>query len=356
MCILIAPRFLTRPRNFKKKKKKFELQFFSLQPPDCPLSYCDMIFRKSIHKQTVRLLSHSSFLRSSYNQVSRKTVADIHQFHQSQKPISVVTAHDFITAKLVDAGDIDICLVGDSLANTTLGYQDTNELTLDEMMYHVQSVLRGNDRSLIIADLPFGSFEASVEQATKSAISLVQKGKVQGVKLEGGNSENIPTIEKLISVGIPVMGHVGLTPQKHNAIGGFKLQGKDAKGALDIYQECLNLQKAGVFAIVLECIPNKIAQYITENLSVPTIGIGAGPFCSGQVLVISDMLELKNPEESHIAKFVKPYAQFYQVGVDAMKRYKLDVETKQFPLADEHGYKIKKDVFEQFKQEAQNLK
>ncbi|KAG5421722.1 ECM31 [Candida metapsilosis] len=313
------------------------------------------MFRNSIHKQAIRLFSNSSTLRSSYNQVARKTVADIHQFYQAQKPISVVTAHDFITAKLVDAGDIDICLVGDSLANTTLGYQDTNELTLDEMLYHVKSVSRGNDKSLIIADLPFGSFEASVEQATKSAIKLVQSGKVQGVKLEGGNQENIPTIEKLISVGIPVMGHVGLTPQKHNAIGGFRLQGKDAKGALDIYQECLNLQKAGVFAIVLECIPNKIAQYITQHLSVPTIGIGAGPFCSGQVLVVSDMLELKNPEESHIAKFVKPYAHFYQTGVDALKQYKSDVESKQFPLADEHGYKIKKDVFEQFKQEAQKL-
>ncbi|KAI5967378.1 ECM31 [Candida theae] len=310
---------------------------------------------RNIQRQTIRLFSRSSTVTSSYNQVVRKTVSDIHQFHQSQKPISVVTAHDFITAKLVDAGDIDICLVGDSLANTTLGYQDTNELTLEEMLYHVKSVSRGNDKSLIIADLPFGSFEASVEQATKSAIKLVQQGKAQGVKLEGGNKENIPTIEKLISVGIPVMGHVGLTPQKHNALGGFKLQGKDAKGALDIYQECLNLQRAGVFAIVLECIPNKIAQFITEHLNVPTIGIGAGPYTSGQVLVISDMLELKNPEESHIAKFVKPYAHFYQLGVDAMKQYKSDVESKKFPLADEHGYKVKKDVFEQFKNEAQKL-
>ncbi|KAI5953580.1 ECM31 [Candida jiufengensis] len=304
---------------------------------------------------SIRSFSIVSKLNSSYTHVPRKTIADIHELYQSNTPITVSTSHDYITSKMVDAADIDIALVGDSLANTTLGYQDTNELTLDEMLYHIKSVQRGNEKSLIVADLPFGSFEKSTEQATESAIKIIQSGKIQAVKIEGGNEENLSIIKKLVSIGIPVMGHTGLTPQKHNTMGGYKLQGRDSKSALQIYKECLNLQKSGVFAIVLECIPNKIAQFITNNLKIPTIGIGAGPHCSGQVLVISDLLGMKNPEENHIAKFVKPYANFYNLGVEGLKNYKKDVNQKNFPLADEHGYKVKKEVFEEFKKEAETL-
>ncbi|EGW34649.1 uncharacterized protein SPAPADRAFT_57702, partial [Spathaspora passalidarum NRRL Y-27907] len=229
------------------------------------------MFRVSVLTQ--RSFSISALHRSSYNHVARKTLSDINQLYKSGEPISMVTSHDFITSKMLEKADIDINLIGDSLANTTLGYEDTNELTFDEFIYHVKSVQRANASSLLVADMPFGTFEASPEQAVGSAIKLVQQGKIQAVKIEGGNEEIIPTIKKLISVGIPVMGHVGLTPQKHNALGGYKLQGKNAQNAVQIFQECLNLQRAGVFAIVLECIPNKLSQFITEKLSVPTIGI-----------------------------------------------------------------------------------
>ncbi|KAG7662582.1 ECM31 [[Candida] subhashii] len=292
---------------------------------------------------------------SSYTHYTRKTLADIARLYQNGEPISMVTSHDFLTSKMLETAEIDINLIGDSLANTSLGYESTNELTLDEMIYHVKSVQRGNGHSLLVADMPFGTFERSPEQAVETAVKLVQQGKIQAVKIEGGNPEIIPTIEKLISIGIPVMGHVGLTPQKHNTLGGYKLQGKNSQNAIQIYQECLNLQKAGVFAMVLECIPNKLSEFITNNLSVPTIGIGAGPHTSGQVLVIADMLGMANPEESHTAKFVKRYGNFFKEGVEGLKNYKTEVKSKEFPVPDIHGYKMKREVFEEFKEKAESM-
>ncbi|RLV91233.1 3-methyl-2-oxobutanoate hydroxymethyltransferase [Spathaspora sp. JA1] len=302
-----------------------------------------------------RSFSISTIQRSSYNHISRKTLADITKLYKSGEPISMVTSHDFITSKMLENAEIDINLIGDSLANTTLGYADTNELTLDEFLYHVKSVQRGNAYSLLVADMPFGSFESSIEQATTSAVKLVQQGKIQAVKIEGGNEENLPTIKKLISMGIPVMGHVGLTPQKHNTLGGYKLQGNNVKNAVSIFQECVNLQNAGVFAIVLECIPNKLSEFITQKLSIPTIGIGAGPNTSGQVLVVSDMLGMKDPTENHTAKFVKKYGNFFDLGVKGLKEYKADVKANSFPNPDKHGYKIKSEVLEQFKLEAEKV-
>lgn len=296
-----------------------------------------------------RAFSTSSRVLSSHSQLARNTLRDISKAYESGKPISMVTCYDFITGKMVDKANIDIGLVGDSLAMTTLGFQDTNEVTLDEFMYHVKSVVRGNDSSFLVADLPFGSYEKSVEQAVDTCIQLIKFGKVQAIKLEGGNPEILPTIKKLVSIGIPVMGHVGLTPQRHNTFGGFKLQGNNTASALQVYQECVNLQNAGVFSIVLECIPNKLAEYITKNISVPTIGIGAGPNCSGQVLVMADLLGMCDPETTHKPKFVKTYDNFFERGVAALKKYDSDLVDGTFPLADEHGYKIKRDVFEEFK-------
>ncbi|EAZ63737.2 protein involved in cell wall biogenesis and architecture [Scheffersomyces stipitis CBS 6054] len=302
-----------------------------------------------------RTFSSSVSAKSSYTGTARKTVADINRFYASSKPITVVTAHDFITAKMVDHAGIDICLIGDSLANTTLGLDDTNELEFQEMLYHVKSVQRGNDSSLIVADLPFGSYEKSSEQALDTAMTIIKHGKIQGVKVEGGDEFILPTVNRLTTVGIPVMGHVGLTPQKHNALGGYRLQGNSVENAVSIYKQCLDLQRAGVFSIVLECIPNKLAQYITENLSVPTIGIGAGPFTSGQVLVISDILGMKSNKENHKPKFVRAYEDFYTKGVEALTSYGEHVENAQFPDVDEHGYKIKRDVFEEFKKQAHHI-
>ncbi len=299
-----------------------------------------------------RLFSTSSYFRSSYTSAARKTIADIHELYKTGEPISMVTSHDFITSQILEQAKVDINLIGDSLANTTLGYDDTNELTLDEFLYHVKSVQRGNSHSLLVADMPFGSFESSIEQATTTAVKLIQKGKIQAVKIEGGNEEIIPTIKKIVSVGIPVMGHVGLTPQKHNSLGGYKLQGRSVDDSVRIFQECLNLQNAGVFAIVLECIPNKLSQYITDKLSIPTIGIGAGPYTSGQVLVISDLLGMK---DGHVAKFVQQYNNFFQQGVEGVKQYTKDVKSKKFPNPDTHGYKMKKDVLDEFKEIAKDL-
>ncbi|EMG46587.1 panB 3-methyl-2-oxobutanoate hydroxymethyltransferase [Candida maltosa Xu316] len=307
---------------------------------------------RSVFTKSSRKFSTASILRSSYTHVPRKTIEDIHQLYKSGEPISVVTSHDFLTSQILERAKVDINLIGDSLANTTLGYEDTNQLSLDEMLYHVKSVQRGNSHSLLVADMPFGSFECSIEQATQTAIKLVQQGKVQAVKIEGGDKDILPTIKKIISVGIPVMGHVGLTPQKHNALGGYKLQGRNVDEAVRILQECLNLQEAGVFAIVLECIPNKLAQAITEKLSIPTIGIGAGPYTSGQVLVISDVLGMK---DDHVPKFVQQYANFFNLGVEGIQQYQADVKSRSFPNADTHGFKIKKEVFEQFKEKTKDI-
>ncbi|CAI5757778.1 unnamed protein product [Candida verbasci] len=295
---------------------------------------------------SLRHFTTRSMLRSSYNPIKRKTLADISDLYENGKPIAMVTSHDFITSKMVEHAKIDINLIGDSLANTTLGYQDTNELTLDEFLYHVKSVQRGNSHSFLVADLPFGSFEKSLEQASETCIKLVQQGNIQAIKIEGGQSENLPVIKKIISMGIPVMGHVGLTPQRHNELGGYKLQGKTLESCLKIYNECLNLEKIGVFAIVLECIPNKLSQLITEKLSIPTIGIGAGPYTSGQVLVVSDLLGMK---DCHQAKFVKKYQDFFKSGVEGLSQYKEEVESGQFPELDSHGYKMKKDLYDELK-------
>ncbi|KAK6461964.1 ketopantoate hydroxymethyltransferase [Scheffersomyces coipomensis] len=310
----------------------------------------------SIIKISLRSFSSNTVLRSSYHAVTRKTLADIGQLYESSQPITMVTAHDFITSRMVDQAQVDINLIGDSLANTTLGLQDTNELEFEEFLYHVKSVQRGNQSSLLIADLPFGSYEQSPEQAIDSAVKLIKYAKIQGVKLEGGDEYTLPTIKRLVTIGIPVMGHVGLTPQKHNSLGGYRLQGNSVKSALQIYQECLDIEKAGAFAIVLECMPNKLAEYITNNISIPTIGIGAGPSTSGQVLVISDMLGMKDPSENHVAKFVKSYENFFTKGVEAISLYHKEVKQAQFPVAEEHGYKIKRDVFEEFKKSAEQLK
>ncbi|KAL7664963.1 3-methyl-2-oxobutanoate hydroxymethyltransferase [[Candida] zeylanoides] len=306
-----------------------------------------------------RLFASSSRVASSYGAsagaeaLQRKTLADIRKKFASKVPISMVTAHDYITAKYAEAANIDITLVGDSLAMTALGYEDTNEIPFDEFLYHVKAVHRGNKSSFLMADVPFGTFETGNQQALSTAIQLVKMGKAQAIKMECGAAQ-LDSVAKIVDMGIPVMGHVGLTPQRHNAFGGFKLQGNSVDRALDIYKECLELKSRGVFALLLECIPNKLAEYITAQLQIPTIGIGAGPSCSGQVLVAADMLGMNNPS-AHQAKFVKQYARQYDDSVRAYRDYVADLESGAFPSADLHGYKMKKDVLEEFKHRASSL-
>lgn len=257
----------------------------------------------------------------------------------------MVTAWDAITAKLCEKAKIDVVLVGDSLAMVALGHDDTNALELEDMVHHVKAVERGNKSSLLIADLPFGSFEESDVRAVRSAITLVKKGKAQAVKIEGG-SEMAPTITKIIQAGIPVMGHIGLSPQKHNASGGFRLQGDTFESAKKIIEDSKTLERAGVFAMVVECVPNKLAQIITDSVSVPTIGIGAGNAVSGQVLVAYDALGM-GPQAP--AKFVKKYMNMYEEASQALQNYKKDVQNSLYPDPDTHGYKIPSEVLSELR-------
>lgn len=286
--------------------------------------------------------------------ITRNTLAHIANLYRNKQPISMVTSHDFITAQFVEKADIDINLIGDSLAMVALGYDDTNEIDFNEFLYHVRAVSRGNTKSLLIADLPFGSYETSPEKALETSIKMVKIGRVQGIKLEGGK-EIVGTISKITGAGIPVIGHVGLTPQRHNSLSGFKLQGNSVESALRIYEDCLALQDAGVFSIVLECIPNKLSEIITSKLKVPTIGIGAGPHCSGQVLVMADMLGMNGPSTDEKSKFVKEYTNLYEPAVAALKSYKQELLNKQYPNADLHGYKMKRDVLEDVKKAINNI-
>lgn len=316
-----------------------------------------ILFRSQIRNiPRLRYFSTKSIIKSSYQtDVKRKTLLDIQRLYETKTPISVVTAYDFITGKYAESADVDINLIGDSLAMVALGYEDTTEISFDEFLYHTKAVLRGNKLSFMVADIPFGSTEISVEQAVSSAIKLVKYGKVQGVKIEGG-SDIVPTVKKLSSIGIPVMAHVGLTPQRHNALGGFKVQGNNTDRALEIYRDCLDLQEAGAFSLLLECIPNKLSEYITKNISIPTIGIGAGPGCSGQVLVMSDLLGMGDPKDSMKPKFVKQYNDFFSSAIHSLHAYKRDLQLGKFPLADDHGFKIKKEVFHDFKMQAEAMK
>lgn len=295
-----------------------------------------------------RLFTYTPSHRSAHrpSAAARLTTFDLRKLYNESTPISVVTAHDYLTARMADASDADMVLVGDSLAMTSLGMRDTNLLNLDEFLYHVKLVSRGCDRSFLIADLPFGLFELLVEQAVDTAVQIIKSG-AQAVKIEGGHDAIIPTITKLVQIGIPVMGHVGLTPQLQNQLGGFRVQGNAVEPALKILQECKRLQDAGVFALLIECVPAKLAQHITETVNVPTIGIGAGNYTLGQVLVIADALGMQDPTTLHKPKFLKQYLNLFDQSVKALQNYRQDVKTRQFP-ADEHTYKIKPEVFSEY--------
>lgn len=302
-------------------------------------------FRTAVFGAT-RLFASVPARCSAYNHAPRKTLADIASLYDQESPISVVTAWDSILGRIADASDIDITLVGDSLAMVALGYEDTNEITLQEMLFHARAVSRVNHSSLIVADLPFGSFELSTSQALQTAIRFVKEARVQAVKIEGGESM-VPTIKKLVEAGVPVMGHVGLTPQKHNAFGGYKLQGNNIDSATQILRDCKALELAGVFSIVLECVPNKLAELATNSLGVPTIGIGAGPLTSGQVLVMADLLGM---DDKKPAKFVKKYMDFFGDATAAVTKFGDEVKSRAFPDANQHGYKMKSEVLQQVRQ------
>ena len=245
----------------------------------------------------------------------------------NKTPITMLTAYDYPTARILDEVGIDIILVGDSLGMTVLGYETTLPVTMDEMIHHCKAVSRGAKTPLLVGDMPFMSYQVSTEEGVRNAGKFLQNAGMDAVKLEGGR-ERIATIRKIIESGIPVMGHIGLTPQSVHQLGGFRMQGKSASAAYHLIQDALELEKAGVFSLVLESIPDKLGALITEKLTIPTIGIGAGAGCSGQVLVIHDVLGVL---DQFVPRFAKPYANLHQVMIEAITAYKDEVIRGDFP-------------------------
>ena len=257
----------------------------------------------------------------------------------------MLTAHDFPSAHVADTAGIDMVLVGDSLAMVALGLEDTSEITLDEMILHCRSVSRGTKSAFLVGDLPMGSYEVSPEQAVQSAIRMMKEGRVHAIKLEGGR-EMVPQIEAITRAGISVLAHVGLTPQRQNALGGFRVQGKSAAGALKFLQDARAVQDAGAFAVVLEAVPAEVAALVTSKLSIPTIGIGAGNGCSGQVLVQVDMSG-NFPPGRFLPKFVKKFGDAWGEASRAVESYRNEVKAGAYP-AKEHTYPMPREDFEEF--------
>jgi len=269
---------------------------------------------------------------------TRNTIIDIKKKKIEDKKIVALTAYDYPTANLVDEVGIDLVLVGDSLGMVVLGYETTLPVTMDEMIHHTKAVVRGCKKALIVADMPFLSYHADINEAIKNAGRFIKEAGAQAVKLEGG-SERLEAIKAIIGTGIPVLGHLGLTPQSVHQIGGYKVQGKDKKIAEKIIKDARLLQKAGCFALVLECVPALLAKLISEELKIPTIGIGAGPQCDGQILVIHDLLGIN---KGHIPKFVKKYFEGYKLMLEAVKEYKKEVQGGLFPLK-EHSFSMEEE-------------
>jgi 3-methyl-2-oxobutanoate hydroxymethyltransferase len=255
-----------------------------------------------------------------------------------------LTAYDFPTARIVDEAGIDIILVGDSLGNVVLGYGNTVPVTLEEILIHLKAVRRAVHRALLVADMPYGSFHTGADDAVRNALRLVKEGGAEAVKLEGGH-KRVQLVKRLVDEEIAVMGHIGLTPQSINKLGAYRVQGKTAEAARQLIDDARALEDAGAFAIVLEVVPREIAKLITESISIPTIGIGAGVHCDIQVLVLHDMLGLS---VGKLARFVRPYANIHDVMTDAVTRYADDVRAGTYP-SDDESYALPADAAEELK-------
>lgn len=259
------------------------------------------------------------------------------------EPITMLTAYDYATALAVDRAGIDSILVGDSLGMVVLGYENTLPVTMEDMLHHCKAVARGAKYALLVGDMPFMSYQVSVEQAVRNAGRFLQEAGMDAVKLEGGR-ERAEAVRAIVSAGIPVMGHLGLTPQSVHQLGGFRAQAKEAAAAKRLLEDALILQEAGCFSIVLEAIPARLAELVSKQLEIPTIGIGAGAGCDGQVLVTHDLLGLF---DRFTPSFVKKYANLHEVMAEAITAYKDDVETHAFP-APEHSTDMKDEAWEAF--------
>jgi len=266
----------------------------------------------------------------------KMSIQRLHALRAKGIPITTLTAYDFPTARQCEKNNIDVCLVGDSLAQVCLGYDSTTKLTLDEMIHHCKAVARGAKTPFLVADMPFGTYLSSISDAVQNAVRLIQEGGVESVKLEGG-TETIPTVKSLTSVGIPVMAHIGLLPQRHVSFSGYKVQGREAQSAFALLQAARGLQEAGAWGILLEAVPHRLASHITENLTIPTIGIGAGPSCSGQVLVWDDAMGVWG---GHQAKFVRRFAELGDHATQGVQGYVQAVRDRSFPHPKVEGYEM----------------
>lgn len=269
----------------------------------------------------------------------KQTAVTFLDHKQKGEKISMLTAYDYSTAKLVDQAGIDGILVGDSLGNVMLGYEDTLSVTVEDMIHHGAAVARAVKNALVVIDMPFLSYQTSVYDAVKNAGRLVKEGRAGAVKLEGGK-EFAPQIRAITAASIPVMGHLGLTPQSIHTLGGYRVQGKTEAAAQKLLEDALAVQEAGAFALTLECVPAKLAQLITQKLSIPTIGIGAGAGCDGQVLVYQDMLGMFN---DYTPKFVKRFAEVGEVMKNAFAEYNRQVKEGSYP-DEAHSFGMDEDV------------
>lgn len=271
----------------------------------------------------------------------KNTAVTFKKAKEEKKKLTMLTAYDYSFAKLMDESGIDSILVGDSLGMVCLGYEDTLSVTMEDMIHHTAAVARGAKNALVIADMPFMSYQTSVYDAVVNAGRLIKEGRAQAVKLEGG-FEVTEQIKAIVAASIPVVGHIGLTPQSINALGGFKVQGKSEEAAQKLLDEARAVEEAGAFAVVLECVPEKLAAKVSEAISIPTIGIGAGAGCDGQVLVYQDMLGLFS---DFTPKFVKKFADAGEIVREAFAGYIKEVQAGTFP-GKEHVFKIDDDILE----------
>lgn len=271
----------------------------------------------------------------------KNTVVTFKEAKKKGEKLTMLTAYDYSTAKLIDESGVNSILVGDSLGNVVLGYEDTISVTMEDMIHHGAAVSRGVQNALLVIDMPFMSYQTSVYDAVVNAGRLMKEGRADAVKLEGG-AEVCPQIKAITAAGIPVMGHLGLTPQSINAFGGFKVQGKSEAAAKKLLADAKAVEEAGAFSVVLECVPAKLAELISKELEIPTIGIGAGNVCDGQVLVYQDMLGMFS---DFTPKFVKRFANVGEVMKEAFQAYCKEVQDGTFP-AKEHEYSIADDVLE----------
>ena len=277
-------------------------------------------------------------------QPKKLTIPDIRN-RKNDTPIAELTAYDYPWAKVADTAGIDVVLVGDSLGMVVLGYPDTVSVTMEEMIHHTKAVVRGVERALVVTDMPFGSYNSSLPAAINNATRILKEGRADAVKLEGGVSM-APTVAAIVNAGIPVQGHIGLTPQTATSLGGFKVQGKSAQAAKQLLDDAKALEDAGCFSIVLEAIPAPLAERITQTISIPTIGIGAGVGCDGQVLVIHDLVGMY---DRFTPKFVKQYTKINEPMLEALRQYKAEVENRTFPT-EAHSFTMKSDELDKLLQ------